>query len=140
MYGIEKRFIRRDSAEAWVNVTVSVVRDSAGKPRYFIAAAEDIAARKAVEQELRDAVRARDEFLHIASHELRTPLTSLRLLLESLGAVARMRRRQLELVVDRAGELRVVHAMRREERVLAVLALLVAQREARRKCRVDFIE
>jgi PAS domain S-box-containing protein len=90
VYGIEKRFVHRDGTTAWANVTVSMVRDGAGKPRYFIAAAEDIAARKAVEQDLRDAVRARDEFLHIASHELRTPLTSLRLQLESLrGAVGR---------------------------------------------------
>ncbi|KYF93208.1 hypothetical protein BE17_48645 [Sorangium cellulosum] len=33
---------------------------------------------------LRDAVRARDDFLSIASHELKTPLTSLHLRIESL--------------------------------------------------------
>ncbi len=35
--------------------------------------------------ELRNAVRARDEFLQIASHELKTPLTPLVLQLETLG-------------------------------------------------------
>jgi signal transduction histidine kinase len=35
-----------------------------------------------VEAELKNAVRAREEFLRFASHELRTPLTSLRLLYE----------------------------------------------------------
>ncbi|HSD19129.1 MAG TPA: PAS domain S-box protein [Anaeromyxobacter sp.] len=94
LHAWEKRYVRRDGRTTWVNLTVALVRDRAGRPRHFISAAEPIDARKAVEEELRDAVRARDEFLHIASHELRTPLTSLRLQLESLkltvtrGAVA----------------------------------------------------
>ena len=36
-------------------------------------------------EELKQAIRARDEFLSIASHELRTPLTALKLRLESLA-------------------------------------------------------
>ncbi len=86
-YGIEKRYVRKDGTSGWVNLTASLVRDAAGRPSYYVAAAEDIAARKAVEQDLRDAVEARDEFMQIASHELRTPLTSLRLQVESLRAV-----------------------------------------------------
>ncbi len=86
-YGIEKRYLRKDGTVAWVNLTASLVRDRVGRPSYYVAAAEDVAARKAVEQELRDAVAARDEFMQIASHELRTPLTSLRLQVESLRAV-----------------------------------------------------
>src|SRR5262249_8290814 len=38
--------------------------------------------------ELRSAVRARDEFLCIASHELRTPLTTLQLQIELLARLA----------------------------------------------------
>ncbi len=83
-YAIEKRYLRKDGTVAWVNLTASLVRDEAGRPSYYVAAAEDVAARKAVEQDLRDAVEARDEFMQIAAHELRTPLTSLRLQVESL--------------------------------------------------------
>jgi PAS domain S-box-containing protein len=86
-YGLEKRYVRKDGTIAWVNLTASLVRDGAGRPSYYVAAAEDVGARKAVEQDLRDAVEARDEFMRIASHELRTPLTSLRLQVESLRAV-----------------------------------------------------
>ena len=38
--------------------------------------------------ELKEAVRARDEFLSIASHELRTPLTPIKLHLQRLGQMA----------------------------------------------------
>jgi PAS domain S-box-containing protein len=88
LYSWEKRYVRRDGRTTWVNLTIAVMRDGAGRASHFIAAAEQIDARKAVEEELRDAVRARDEFLQIASHELRTPLTSLRLRLESLTLAA----------------------------------------------------
>lgn len=84
----EKRYVRRDGRTTWVRVTVALVRGGDGRPLYFVAAAEPIDARRTAEEELRDAVRARDEFLQIASHELRTPLTSLRLQLESLQLAA----------------------------------------------------
>ena len=38
--------------------------------------------------ELKEAVRARDEFLSIASHELRTPLTPIKLSIQRLGMMA----------------------------------------------------
>jgi len=46
----------------------------------------EVAHRKQVEKELREAVRVRDDFLCVAGHELRTPLTVLRLQLASLLA------------------------------------------------------
>lgn len=54
-YSLEKRYLRKDGSSAWVNLTVSLVRDPAGAPRYFISVIEDISERKRAEEALRDA-------------------------------------------------------------------------------------
>jgi PAS domain S-box-containing protein len=52
-YAIEKRYLRQDGSLIWINLTVSLVRDLAGKPDYFISVVQDITQRKAVEEEVR---------------------------------------------------------------------------------------
>lgn len=48
---MEKRYLRKDGREVWAQVTVSLVRDADGAPKYFIAVAQDItAARRARER------------------------------------------------------------------------------------------
>ncbi len=54
-YTREKRYVRRDGERVWVNVTVSMVRDAAARPAYFIALVEDIHARKEAEALLRES-------------------------------------------------------------------------------------
>ena len=54
----EKRYIRKDGSLIWVMVTVSVQRDSAGRPLHFIALVEDISLRKAAEERLTAAQQA----------------------------------------------------------------------------------
>jgi two-component system sensor histidine kinase UhpB len=49
-YSIETRNIRKDGAIVWINRTVSLARDYANQPKYFIAVVEDISQRKAAEQ------------------------------------------------------------------------------------------
>ena len=49
-YSMEKRYVRKDGETVWVNLTVSLVRDDAGEPRWFVAVVEDIAKRKQGEQ------------------------------------------------------------------------------------------
>ena len=52
-YTLEKRYIRRDGEVVWVNLTVSLVRDQARAPEFFVAVVEDISARKIAEQAAR---------------------------------------------------------------------------------------
>src|SRR5262249_2964571 len=45
-YAMEKRYFRKDGSVVWIDLTVSLVRDAAGGPKYFIAVVQDIEARK----------------------------------------------------------------------------------------------
>ncbi len=51
-YASQKRFIRKDGSQVWVNVNASLKRDADGKPEYFIAGITDIHAQKTAEQQL----------------------------------------------------------------------------------------
>jgi len=68
---IEKRYVRRDGALVFANVSASLVRDTNGAPLYIISQIEDISERK-------EGERIKREFIATVSHELRTPLTSIR--------------------------------------------------------------
>ena len=51
-YTVEKRFLHYDGHAVWAKLTLSLVRDSAGRPDYEFALIEDISERKATEQAL----------------------------------------------------------------------------------------
>jgi PAS domain S-box-containing protein len=88
-YQLQRRYLRKDGAAIWVNLTVSLVRDQAERPLFFIAVIEDITERKAAEDALREADRQKDEFLAMLGHELRNPLAAIRsasVLLESIDS------------------------------------------------------
>lgn len=57
-YNIEKRYIRKDSSIVWVNVTVSLVRDTDKKPKYFVSVVNDITESKKNELELKKQAQA----------------------------------------------------------------------------------
>lgn len=76
--------VRKDGSMFWASDVLTAVRDSSGKVRGFSKVTRDITERKKMVDELKDAVRSREEFLSIASHELKTPLTSLSLQLQML--------------------------------------------------------
>ncbi|NOK17776.1 sensor histidine kinase [Corallococcus carmarthensis] len=81
--------VRKDGSLFWASVVITALHDSAGKLLGFAKVTRDITQRKHTQERrelelLRDAVRARDEFLSVASHELKTPLTPLQLKLTAL--------------------------------------------------------
>jgi PAS domain S-box-containing protein len=131
-YSRDKRYIRKDGTTVWVTITVSLLRDEAGAPAYFIGVMEDISKRKRAEEFLREAnaeldrrvrertselalardqaleaVRVKARFLANMSHELRTPLNALlgmsRLLLDS--SLDGRQREQAEIIRGSAGSL-----------------------------------
>ena len=51
----QKRYVRKDGATVWVDLTVALVRDPAGKPLYEIAVFDDDTERKGTESALRES-------------------------------------------------------------------------------------
>ncbi len=54
-FQIEKRLLRQDGSDFWGRVTVTLVRGVEGKPRCCICTTEDITARKAAREQLRES-------------------------------------------------------------------------------------
>jgi PAS domain S-box-containing protein len=54
-YRREERYVRGNDSIIWADVTVSAVRDAAGRPLYAICVAQDITARKTAEEQLGQA-------------------------------------------------------------------------------------
>lgn len=53
-YQVEKRYFHQDGHPLWILLSVSLVRDTEGAPRYFITQIEDTSDRKRGEMELRN--------------------------------------------------------------------------------------
>ena len=54
-YFIEKRYITKGGSEVWIHLTVSLVREPSGDPRYFVSVVEDITERVRAEEALRQS-------------------------------------------------------------------------------------
>ena len=51
-YQMEKRYLHKNGAIVWVLLSVSLVRDEEGRPRFFISQIQDISSRKESERQL----------------------------------------------------------------------------------------
>jgi signal transduction histidine kinase len=80
------------------------------------------ARQSALLDELRDAIRARDEFLSVASHELRTPITTLTLQVDGLS---RMLHDQVPLSLAEKVTRRLDVTRRQVDRLAALVAALI---------------
>jgi len=77
--GLEIRPVLNDNGETlrpWLLVSVEPLSIDSG--RHVVVALDDITDRKHAEEELREAVEMKSQFVSTVSHELRTPLTSIR--------------------------------------------------------------
>jgi diguanylate cyclase (GGDEF)-like protein/PAS domain S-box-containing protein len=74
-YQTEKRYIRKDQQVVWVQVTISIQRDSSATPLYFIAQIEDISERK----------RDLEQIHQLAYYDALTKLPNRRLLKDRLN-------------------------------------------------------
>lgn len=54
-HSMEKRYICKDNSIVWVYFTMSLVRESCGEPKCFVAVIEDISERKRMEKVLRES-------------------------------------------------------------------------------------
>ncbi|MCA9019727.1 MAG: response regulator [Planctomycetaceae bacterium] len=103
-YSIEKRYLTKQRAAVWTNMTVSLIRHQTGEPKYFIFVIENIQERKEAKEKLKaakqtaeEANQAKSEFLANMSHELRTPLNGVIGMTELLAGT-HLNQRQQEFV------------------------------------------
>jgi PAS domain S-box-containing protein len=77
-YSLEKRYIHKDGSVVWVHVNASLVTDSEGKPKYVIAAVEDITERRRAAEALRNSEKlaATGRLAASIAHEINNPLES----------------------------------------------------------------
>jgi PAS domain S-box-containing protein len=73
-FSLEKRYLCKDSSIVWINVTVSLVREPSGQPKYFIAVIEDISDRKQSEEHIQASLREKEVLLKEIYHRVKNNL------------------------------------------------------------------
>ncbi|MGE0667599.1 MAG: PAS domain S-box protein [Sphingomonadales bacterium] len=86
-YRMEKRYIRKDGQEIWILLSVSLVRDDAGKPLHFVSEILDLTEIKEAQQELQQVQRleAVGQLTGGVAHDFNNLLMAMQLNLEILA-------------------------------------------------------
>jgi PAS domain S-box-containing protein len=72
-FSMEKRYVRKDGNIVWADLSVSLARDDAGRPKYCISIVVDTTERKRAQ----DALRASEARAHLADKRLAEAVTSI---------------------------------------------------------------
>jgi len=97
-YNIEKRYISRHNTIVQVLLTVSLVRDNEGEPKFYIAQVVDITRKKEMEwalnkknadlevtrENLLNKINQLEDLSHIIAHNLRGPAGSIKVVAETM--------------------------------------------------------
>jgi signal transduction histidine kinase len=75
---LESKMVRKDGGLIDVDVSLSVLKNPEGKIIGSIGVITDITERKRAEEELKEAMETKSQFISTVSHELRTPLASMK--------------------------------------------------------------
>lgn len=78
-YYVEYRVVLPNGSYRWIALRARPFLDSFGKPMQLMGVCWDISKFKENEQQLKETMHAREEFLKVISHEIKTPLSSLML-------------------------------------------------------------
>jgi PAS domain S-box-containing protein len=73
-YSLEKRYLRKNGSLVWVNITVSLMCEFFGEPKYFISVVEDISDRKQSEERIRASLLEKEVLLKEIYHRVKNNL------------------------------------------------------------------
>jgi len=84
-YSMEKRYYHKSGHLLWALLNVSLVRDDAGKPSYFVSQVRDVTERKKHMETIREQNERLLNFAHIVSHNLRSHTGNIRMLTDMIA-------------------------------------------------------
>ncbi|MDR3504512.1 MAG: PAS domain S-box protein [Legionella sp.] len=119
-YQMEKRYIHKDGHLVWGLLSVSLVWDNDGSPKYFVSLVQNISARKKAEaankkllQALESSNAELERFAYVASHDLQEPIRMINnfgelLLTEKQGKLDEEGKEYLKIMTDAGLRMRAV--------------------------------